>query len=398
MLESNVGLVMISNVYIGEELDLTGEEPMPKVTPQFPSASKKQQEKFQEIKVGRKRLARGVEVGKTAKKCIKNQNSSPSDSKKSPRKEVLKTTLSPPPFFPLENYLIYRMNEGLSFVRERALKKDIQFKQHEFRRASEKIENELLELKESYWKQRSRKNWLKSGDKIRSISIPEPMLEGLGTRFWGCMMIQTDGKTIMRGFMKLLRVILGAFSSPATLLSEIWTIFSVVFSLVFQRAKETSLTPTSQVRKFGKQCLICILQKYRGLDGLPALFYHKYWSIVGNKITKICLNVLNEGHDLERINSILLVLISKVSRAERMSDFRPISLCNVLYKIIANRFRLMLGDVISEPQSAFIPGRLISDNEIIGFECIHALRKRKNGKTGAIALKLDMSKAYNRVE
>ncbi|KAK3200734.1 hypothetical protein Dsin_024149 [Dipteronia sinensis] len=80
---------------------------------------------------------------------------------------------------------------------------------------------------------------------------------------------------------------------------------------------------------------------------------------------------------------------------------RPISLCNVMYKIIAkalaNCFRLALGGVISEAQSSFIPSRLISDNAIVTFECMHDL-KRKKRKESSMAIKLDMSKAYNRVE
>ncbi|KAK3231579.1 hypothetical protein Dsin_003460 [Dipteronia sinensis] len=67
-------------------------------------------------------------------------------------------------------------------------------------------------------------------------------------------------------------------------------------------------------------------------------------------------------------------------------------------KALANRLRGVLDEVISETHSAFIPDRLISDNAIIGFECMHALKRWKKGKRGSMALKLDMSKAYDRVE
>lgn len=82
-----------------------------------------------------------------------------------------------------------------------------------------------------------------------------------------------------------------------------------------------------------------------------------------------------------------------------MSKFRPISLCNVIYKIVAkaitNRMKQILEALISPNQAAFVPKRLISDNVILGFECIHSLNNRRKGKAGHIAVKLDMSKAYD---
>ncbi|XP_062100035.1 uncharacterized protein LOC133805904 [Humulus lupulus] len=100
------------------------------------------------------------------------------------------------------------------------------------------------------------------------------------------------------------------------------------------------------------------------------------------------------------LNKTRVVLIPKVTHLTKVTDFRLISLCNVITKAIANRFKTALLMVISDTQSAFVPVRLmsISDNTIMAFEFLHSLKKRSNGENGWMSVKLDMSKAYDRVE
>lgn len=85
-----------------------------------------------------------------------------------------------------------------------------------------------------------------------------------------------------------------------------------------------------------------------------------------------------------------------------MSQFRPISLCNVIFKLVskvlANKLKKILGEIILESQCAFVVGRVITDSILISFETLHYMKSKRQGNTAHMALKLDMSKAYNRVE
>jgi len=141
--------------------------------------------------------------------------------------------------------------------------------------------------------------------------------------------------------------------------------------------------------------------KSPGVDGFNAGFFQTHWDLVKKCVMEAALGFLNGGELPEEVNKTLLVLIPKVTNPQDLTQYRLISLCNVLYKIcskaMANRLRRILEEVISAEQSAFIPGRLITDNVLIAYECIHYLRN-KRGKQGDCAIKLDMAKAYDRVE
>ncbi|XP_050217337.1 uncharacterized protein LOC126668167 [Mercurialis annua] len=139
--------------------------------------------------------------------------------------------------------------------------------------------------------------------------------------------------------------------------------------------------------------------KSPGLYGFNPTFYKKYWAIVGKDVVTMCRDFFEKGVLRDGLNDTNLVLIPKISNPERVSDLRPIALCNVAYKIIfmANRMKCLLTSIISENQSAFVENRLTTDNFLIAYEIGHYLRCKRRGKVGMAALKIDMSKAYDRV-
>lgn len=119
-------------------------------------------------------------------------------------------------------------------------------------------------------------------------------------------------------------------------------------------------------------------------------------------MVQFCRDFFNTGELPGTVNRTVVCLTPKIKQPKRMTDVRPISLGNVIFrilsKIMANRLKSCLSTVISEQQSAFVEGRILTDNALVAFEVNHYIRRKKQGKNGMVGLKLDVSKAYNRLE
>ncbi|WCJ19530.1 hypothetical protein M5689_001816 [Euphorbia peplus] len=133
------------------------------------------------------------------------------------------------------------------------------------------------------------------------------------------------------------------------------------------------------------------------IDGLPAVLFQNHWDEVKLSVCNFILKVFAGIETVDVFNQNLIAIIPKIPNPVSLSQYRPISLCNVIYKIItkiiANRFKLLFPEIIAPTQSSFVPGRQIVDNIIVAQEVIHSMRIRK-GKQGLVAIKIDMEKNY----
>nr|XP_025692546.1 uncharacterized protein LOC112794781 [Arachis hypogaea] len=141
--------------------------------------------------------------------------------------------------------------------------------------------------------------------------------------------------------------------------------------------------------------------KALGPDGFQALFYKEFWESLSSDVWGLVKKAFAGENISAAVFDTFIVLIPKVEAPSYLKDFRPISLCNVIYKIITkvlvNRFRPFLSEIIGPLQGGFIPRRGTTENIIIAQEIMHFMRKTKS-KKGSMAFKIDLEKAYDRVD
>ncbi|XP_024157591.1 uncharacterized protein LOC112165325 [Rosa chinensis] len=253
---------------------------------------------------------------------------------------------------------------------------------------------------ETMWKQKSRINWLQEGDRNTKFFHAYAKSRGRQNKVAG--VFDEQGR-----WCEDMQEVQDAFISFFSHLYSTGGCDNLDLVLDKIPCRVSDDVNTKLMKKFERWEIELSLkhmaaQKSPGHDGMSALFFKTYWSVVGDSVCEFCLGILNEGRGLDTFNHTLISLIPKCLCPKNVSEFRPISLCSIVYKLIsktiANRLKKYLPEIISYTQSAFVPGRNIQDNVIAAFETIHTIRVEKHTASPKMVLKLDISKAYDRVE
>lgn len=128
--------------------------------------------------------------------------------------------------------------------------------------------------------------------------------------------------------------------------------------------------------------------------------FKQSWDVVQGDIVAAVTDFFTNGKMSKKFNITSVTLVPKVPNPTRVKDFRPIAYCSVVYKIVSKiltaRLQRVIGDVVQDCQTGFIPGRQISDNILLATELIKGYTRANISPR--CMLKVDMKKAYDSIE
>ncbi|KAL0923155.1 hypothetical protein M5K25_007201 [Dendrobium thyrsiflorum] len=256
--------------------------------------------------------------------------------------------------------------------------------------------NSTLAQLSTWWKQRAKVKWMAEGD-TNSKFFQTYASARRNANFIN--MIKDDNGSIIEDPIQVEQVILRFFQGKwqdRSCSLEGWPRPSCTLDDADRSLLERNLSidEVEDVIKLGEGGIS------PGVDGITYSFLRAYWSIIKEDFWNAVLEFFSSGNMCKQWKETLIVLIPKVSNPMLPSNFRPINLCNTVYKVVAkvllNRMLPMIPNLIAVEQAAFLKGRSMYDHIIVAKENFHKFRYFKSSK-GLVSFKWDMAQAYDSI-
>lgn len=258
---------------------------------------------------------------------------------------------------------------------------------------------EAMDKEEKLLRQKSRVAWLKAGDQNTSFFHKAVKIRNARTSI---RVLYTNSGSKLEDIHQIKAEAVNFYQSllgekDASVAGTSATQLSSILKKKISQAQQQLLVSPITEEEIKSALFSMGNDKSPGPDGFTVYFYKHAWRIVHKDFFAAVQHYFSTGELRREVNSTILALVPKKEKADRMKDFRPISCCNVVYKcitkVITNRMKGVLPDVISLNQTAFVQGRRISDNVLLAHELVRNYHRQ--GITPRCAIKIDLMKAFD---
>jgi len=257
----------------------------------------------------------------------------------------------------------------------------------------------LCKQEEIFWRQKSRVQWLKEGERYTNFFHRSIIANRAHNRI---SLIKNENGELQNTHKNIEAVLFKHFQnitrennpnkehSMKEMIRHIPKL--VTREDNFNLNRPVTEEEVSKVLKDMQNC------KALGLDGFNVDFFKACWHNVKHDILNVVENSRCSKTILKALNAAFISLIPKQDSVQMADKYKPIALCNVVYKIIskvvANRLRPLLSHLVSEEHACYVEGRQILNNIIQAHEVVHTLISKKQA---GMIMQLDIAKAYDKV-
>ncbi|PKA62859.1 putative mitochondrial protein [Apostasia shenzhenica] len=258
--------------------------------------------------------------------------------------------------------------------------------------------NTTMARAETWWWQRAKTQWLTKGD--RNTSFFHRVAIGKKRQNWIHAIVDASGHRTTKE--------IDIFGTMMEFFTSKWGIEDTINDFPSDLQPRATLSPLASaqlIREVTREEIRAAVfslanNKAPGVDGVTGSFLKGYWAIVEREVVDAVLHTFSTGFMPQTWKDTLVALVPKTSNAEQPKQFRPISLCTTVYKVIAkvlvHRLKEHILSLVSLEQGAFVPGRFIADNCILAQEIMHRLMTTKS-RDGYMIVKVDLEQAYDRI-